>query len=110
ADIRAGRAMIGLKLGMLDGDKMVVLLDAEPDRDRFDIDVRAIAPRDGLIPALIGLKRPIDLTVEGDGSWTKWRGSARLLVEQRPTANLVLGVDSGRYRLSGGLGAAAFLN
>ena len=109
AEIRAGRAMIGLRLGMLDGDKLVALLDAEPDRNRFDIDVRAIAPRDGLIPALVGLKRPIDLTIEGDGSWTKWRGSARLLVERRETARLALGADSGRYRLTGSLAPAPFL-
>jgi translocation and assembly module TamB len=109
AEIRAGRAMVGLQLGMLDGDKLAAKLDVEPDRDRFDIDVRAIAPRDGLIPALVGLKRPIDLTIAGDGSWTRWRGSARLLVERRDTANLVLAVDSGRYRLSGNLAPSPFL-
>ena len=108
-DIRAGRAMIGLKLGMLDGDKLVALLDAEPDRDRFDIDVRAVAPRDGLLPALVGLKQPIDLTIEGDGSWTKWRGSARLVVAGRDTAKLALGVDSGRYRLTGNLAPSPYL-
>lgn len=109
ADIRAGRAMIGLKLAMLDGDKLAARLDAEPDRDRFDLDVRAIAPRDGLLPAIVGLKRPIDLSIEGDGSWTRWRGAARLLVERRETAKLALAVDSGRYRLTGLLAPAPFL-
>lgn len=109
ADIRAGRAMVGLKLAMLDGDRVAARLDAEPDRDRFDLDVRAIAPRDGLIPALVGLKRPIDLSIEGDGSWTRWRGAARLLVERRETANLALGVNSGRYQLKGMLAPAPFL-
>jgi len=109
AEIRAGRAMVGLQLGMLDGDKLAAKLDVEPDRDRFDIDVRAIGPSDGLIPALIGLKRPIDLTIAGDGSWTRWRGSARLLVQNRDTANLALAVDSGRYRLSGNLAPSPFL-
>ncbi len=109
ADIRAGRAMIGLKLAMLDGDKLAARLDAEPDRDRFDLDVRAVAPRDGLLPAMVGLRRPIDLTVEGDGSWTRWRGAARLLVERHETANLALAVDSGRYQLKGMLAPAPFL-
>ena len=109
ADIRAGRAMISLKLGMLDGDKLIALLDAEPDRDRFDIDVRAVAPRDGLLPALVGLKQPIDLTIEGDGSWTKWRGAAHLLVAGRDTARLALGVDRGRYRLTGNLAPSPYL-
>jgi len=108
-DIRAGRAMVGLQLAMLDGDKLAARLDAEPDRDRFDIDVRAIAPRDGLIPAIAGIKRPIDLTIQGDGSWTGWRGAARLLVERRDAANLALAADSGRYRLSGTLAPATFL-
>ncbi|HET9335763.1 MAG TPA: translocation/assembly module TamB domain-containing protein [Sphingomicrobium sp.] len=109
AEIRAGRAMVGLRLAMLDGDRIVARLDAEPDRDRFDLDVRAIAPRDGLIPAITGIRRPIDLTIGGDGSWTRWRGSARLIVERRVAANLVLATDSGRYRLSGVLSPSPFL-
>ena len=109
ADIRAGRAMVGLKLAMLDGDKVAARLDVEPDRDRFDLDVRAIAPRDGLLPAIVGIRRPIDLTISGDGSWSRWRGSARLLVENRESANLALAVDSGRYRLNGTLAPAPFL-
>ncbi|HEU0310555.1 MAG TPA: translocation/assembly module TamB, partial [Sphingomicrobium sp.] len=109
ADIRAGRAMVGLKLAMLDGDKVAARLDAEPDRDRFDLGVRAIAPRDGLIPAITGIRRPIDLTIGGAGSWTRWRGNARLLVEQREAAKLALGVDGGRYRLIGILAPSPFL-
>jgi len=109
ADIRAGRAMVGLQLGMLDGDKLAAKLNVEPGRNRFDIDVRAIAPADGLLPTLVGLKRPIDLTIAGDGSWTRWRGTAKLLVERREAASLVLGADSGRYRLSGVLAPAPYL-
>ena len=109
ADIRAGRAMVGIRLAMLDGDKLAARLDAEPDRDRFDLDVRAIAPRDGLLPAMVGLKRPIDLSIQGDGSWTRWRGAARLLVERREAANLALAADSGRYQLKGFLAPAPFL-
>ena len=109
ADIRAGRAMVGLQLAMLDGDRLAAKLDVEPDRDRFDLDIRAISPRDGLIPAIVGLRRPIDLNIDGDGSWTRWRGAARLLIERREAANLALAADSGRYRLSGMLAPAPFL-
>jgi translocation and assembly module TamB len=109
AEIRAGRAMIGLQLAMLDGDRLAARLDAEPDRNRFDVDVRAIAPADGLVPAIVGLRRPIDLTIGGDGSWTRWRGALHLLVDRRDTARLALGVDSGRYRLAGTVAPAPFL-
>ncbi|HVF36497.1 MAG TPA: translocation/assembly module TamB, partial [Sphingomicrobium sp.] len=108
-DIRSGRAMVGLQLAMLDGDRVAARLDAEPDRNRFDLGVRAIAPADGLIPAVIGLKRSIDLTIEGDGSWTRWRGAARLLVERREAAKLALAADSGRYRLTGLVAPAPLL-
>jgi translocation and assembly module TamB len=109
ADIRSGRAMIGLQLAMLDGDKIAARLDAEPDGNRFDLDVRAIAPRDGLLPAIIGLKRPIDLSIDGDGTWQRWRGAARLLVDRRETARLALAADSGRYRLNGRVAPSPFL-
>ena len=75
--------MVDLKLALLDGDRMALKLDAEPDADRFDLDVRALAPADGLLAALTGIKRPIDLTIEGEGSWTRWRGTARLLLSGR---------------------------
>ena len=109
ADIRAGRAMVGLQLAMLDGDRMAARIDAEPDRDRFDLAVRAIAPSDGLLPAIIGLNRPIDLTIGGDGSWSRWRGSAKLMIERKPAADLALAADSGRYRLSGMIAPAPYL-
>jgi translocation and assembly module TamB len=109
ATIRAGRAMVDLKLALLDGDRLSLVLDAEPDADRFDLDVRAIAPADGLLPALAGVKRPIDLTIEGAGSWTRWRGSAKLLLAGRSTGSLALAADRGRYRLSGMLAPAPFL-
>jgi len=109
ATIRAGRAMVDLRAALLDGDRMALKLDAEPDADRFDLDVRALAPADGLLAALTGAKRPIDLTIEGSGSWTRWRGSANLLLSGRSTGALALGVDRGRYRLSGTLMPAPFL-
>lgn len=109
ADVRAGRAMVDLRLGLVDGDKLVARLDAEPDRNRFDLDVRAVAPADGLLPALAGLKKPVDLSISGDGSWTRWRGTLGLLVEGRNHAALDLAVDSGRYHLSGTIAPSPFL-
>jgi translocation and assembly module TamB len=91
------------------GDRIVVAVDAEPDRNKFDIDARVIAPDDGLVPAILGTKRSIDLTIGGNGSWDRWRGSAKLDLSGRPTARLALGVDKGRYRLQGRWAPAPFL-
>jgi translocation and assembly module TamB len=110
ADIHSGRALV--ELGALinnGGDRIAFRLDAEPDRDRFDIDARVTSPANGLIPALAGIKRPVNLTIAGDGSWTRWRGTAALDLSGRPTARLALGVDQGRYRLAGKWAPAQFL-
>ena len=110
ADVRAGRAMVELAIAIDGGgDRIALSFDAEPDRDRFDMDLRAQSPANGLLPALVGTKRPIDLTVSGDGIWSRWRGRAALDLSGRPTARLALGADSGRYRLAGEIAPARFL-
>ena len=110
ADIRRGRAQIELRAAMdRGGDRLAILLDAEPDGDRFDLEIRSQSPANGVIPALLGTKRSIDLLVTGDGSWTAWRGIAALNMAERPTARLQLRVRDGRYGLRGALAPAQFL-
>jgi len=110
ADVRSGRALVELQAVVNNGgDRIAFHLDAEPDRDKFDIAARVIAPDDGLVPAMIGIRRSIDLSIGGKGSWTRWRGSVALDLSARPTARLALGVDRGRYRLQGQWAPAQFL-
>jgi len=110
ADVRAGRALVELSARVNNGgDRIAFHLDAEPDRDKFDISARVVAPADGLIPALMGTKRSVNLVIGGKGSWSRWRGTAALDLSGRPTARLALGVDSGRYRLQGEWAPAQFL-
>ena len=110
AEIRSGRALIELKAQIANGgDRIAFHLDAEPDREKFDLFARVIAPANGLVPAMIGTKRAVNLSVDGKGSWTRWRGAAALDLSGRPTARLALGVDQGRYRLHGKWAPAPFL-
>jgi translocation and assembly module TamB len=110
ADVHSGRALVELKALINNGgDRIAFHLDAEPDRNKFDVAARVIAPADGLLPAMIGTRRSIDLAIGGKGSWTDWRGTARLNLSGRPTARLALGVDRGRYRLQGQWAPAQFL-
>ena len=110
ADVNHGRALVELVSVIADGgDRIAFHLDAEPDRDKFDLLMRVVAPADGLFPALIGTHRAVNLTIGGKGSWTRWRGSAALDLSGRPAARLALGVDSGRYRLQGQWAPAQFL-
>lgn len=109
ADIRRGRALVRLDAAVKGMDRLHLAIDAEPDRDRFDVEAHASSPENGLLPALFGSKRPLLIDVHGDGRWTRWRGTAAMLLSGRPVAALALGADSGRYSLSGKLAPAPFL-
>jgi translocation and assembly module TamB len=110
ADVRSGRALVELAaLVNNGGDRIAFHLDAEPDRNKFDVAARVISPADGLVPAMIGTRRAISLAIGGKGSWTRWRGAAALDLSGRPAARLALGLDSGRYRLQGQWAPAQFL-
>ncbi len=39
------------------GDRLAILLDAEPDGDRFDLEIRSQSPANGVVPALLGTNR-----------------------------------------------------
>ena len=110
ADVNHGRALVELYSVVHNGgDRIAFHLDAEPDRNKFDVRADVVAPADGLVPAIIGTHRAINLRINGKGDWTRWRGSAALDLSGRPTARLALGVDSGRYRLQGQWAPAQFL-
>ncbi len=111
AEIRRGRALIGLDAAIRGGgDRVRLRIDAEPDRDRFDIAAHVRAPEDSVVGALIGTTRPIALDVGGEGTWTRWAGAARLDVSGQRTADLRLTVDRGTLGLSGWAAPAPFLN
>ncbi|HYE28210.1 MAG TPA: translocation/assembly module TamB domain-containing protein [Allosphingosinicella sp.] len=109
ADIRSGRALVDLRAVVRGGgDRLTLLLDAEPDRDRFDLDVRLVSPARGVAGAMLGTQRPIALVIEGDGRWAAWHGRARLDLSGRRSADLRLRAEKGRYSLSGRLAPAQF--
>ena len=109
AEIRAGRAMVALKGALNGGDRLAVMLDSEPDRDRFDLEVRAKAPGSGLLPALFGSRRPLEAVVTGQGSWSRWRGAAVLKLSGIEAGRLALVTKAGTYHVSGALAPAPFV-
>ncbi len=109
-DVHSGRALVELAADINGGgDHITFHLDAEPDRNKFELAAKVAAPANGLVPAMIGTRRAMNLDIGGAGSWTRWRGTAKLDLSGRPMARLALGVDSGRYRLQGQWAPAPFL-
>ena len=109
ADVRSGRALVRLQAAVRGGgDRVALTLDAEPDRDRFDLDAHVEAPAGSVVGGLLGTQRPIRLDVDGDGKWSAWRGTGKLELSGRRTAELALEAKSGRYSLSGWAAPAQF--
>ncbi|PTD17634.1 translocation/assembly module TamB domain-containing protein [Sphingomonas fennica] len=109
ADIRGGRALVDLAAATNAGDDLRLLLDAEPDRDRFDLSARLDAPKGSVVGKLAGTDHPIVLAVAGDGTWKVWNGGAQLDIGPHRVVDLKLGVREGSYSLSGGLAPAPLL-
>jgi len=107
ADIRHGRALINLAAASTAKDQVRIKLDAEPGRDRFDLDTRILAPAKGVIGGAVGTQRPIAVDISGEGRWTSWSGKALVDVSGNRIVDLALLVNAGHYKLSGSLAPAS---
>jgi len=106
-DIRKGRALVDAKAKLGAEDRIALLLDAEPDGDRFELAGDARAPAGGVLAGLGGLKAGYTGRIVGDGTWAKWRGGlvARRIGAQgeRPVAAFRISNDAGKYGVLGQL-------
>ena len=99
--IRKGRALIRAD-GKLGGDdRLYALLDAEPDRDRFDLKLDYAAPKGGLLAGLAGLQDGLQLGIGGAGSWRHWDGALLAQIAGKRVAALQLTNRAGSYGLLG---------
>jgi translocation and assembly module TamB len=109
ADIRRGRAFVRLDALVAGSDRLALRIDAEPERDRFDIDVQAAGGATGVLARTIGVKRALTLDVGGEGSWSRWRGRAVARAGGARAIDLALAADAGRYTLSGHVAPAGLV-
>lgn len=75
ADIRDGRVLLDANGRFGGGDRLTARIDAEPDGDRFDIDLDYRAPAGGLLATLVGAEEDLRARIVGDGTWTAWDGA-----------------------------------
>ncbi|WP_107962988.1 translocation/assembly module TamB [Sphingomonas sp. PP-CE-3G-477] len=109
ADIRSGRALVDLKARVAGSDDLKLRIDAEPARDRFDLDVAAKGAAGGVLARMAKARGPVALAVTGDGSWAKWNGRANGIVGTTRVVDLALAQVAGRYTLSGTLSPSSLL-
>jgi len=101
ADIRKGRAILSVDALVQGSDTLRLRLDAEPDHDKFDIDLVAKSIASGVLARATGLGKPLDAQIHGNGSWTRWQGRAQADVAGVRIVELALANAKGSYTLGG---------
>lgn len=101
ADIRDGLLKLESNGELGGADVFTVNVEAEPDGDLFDLDVKWNAPRGGFLATMVGARDDLSLALVGDGSWTSWEGD--LLAEQGDMRLLDFDIynEGGQYRIVG---------
>lgn len=87
--------------GVAGGDRLRLVLDAQPDADKLAIRVSFDAPANGVAAAMTGVKAPIAVRVGGQGDWKLWRGKGVATLGGQPLANLDLGAQRGTFTIRG---------
>lgn len=103
AAITDGNALVALDAIIEGSDQLRLRIDAAPDRDRFDLDVRARGSASGVLARLSGIRRPLALEIGGEGRWANWQGRAMARAGDAEVVNLALGNRAGAYTLGGTL-------
>ncbi|QTD54523.1 translocation/assembly module TamB domain-containing protein [Parasphingorhabdus cellanae] len=104
ADIRSGRVMINLDAATTrSGDKIILSLNAEPEREKLDLNAEIIAPAQGVIARQLGFKRDYAITIAGEGDWTKWDGNLSMESADQQLAELTLEAREGLFGYDGNI-------
>lgn len=101
ADIRSGRLLLDVDGKLGGADRLLAKIDAEPDRDRFDMNVDYRAPRGGLLAGLTGVDSDVRARLFGKGKWSDWNGGLFVTRDDARLAAFALKNRAGRYSALG---------
>ena len=101
AGIRQGRVLLDVDSRLGGADRLLGHIDAEPDRDKFDLYAEYDAPRGGLLAALTGADSDVRARAFGRGKWSDWKGALLATQDGRRFAAFELGNEAGRFKALG---------
>jgi translocation and assembly module TamB len=101
ARIADRRAVVDATGDSLQGDRLALKLDAVPDDNRFDVDLKLEAPANGLVAGLMRWNAPVTATLGGRGSWQRWAGALSAQMGAEQVADLALTARDGTFTAKG---------
>ncbi len=87
--------------GIAGGDRLVLKLDAVPEQNKLDVNLKLTAPVGGVVSTMGSFKAPLAATVDGRGSWASWQGRAVATLGGGQLANLGLTAKNGHIEVRG---------
>ncbi|GAA4051843.1 translocation/assembly module TamB domain-containing protein [Parerythrobacter jejuensis] len=109
ADVTDGRAIVHTEGQLGTVDRFLVELEAEPDGDRFDLDLDYVANQGGVIAGLLGAKAGYEAKIRGGGTWQDWRGYLVIDRNERMVGGFRLTNKAGLYGIVGRADPSAIL-
>lgn len=88
------------------GDRLALVLDAVPDRNRLAMTLDLNAPAGGVLAAVGGFREPLVTRLGGRGDWARWDGRLDATLGARPLAALALQARAGTFGVKGRAQAA----
>lgn len=101
SDIRRGRVFIKADGRLGQQDRIYALIDAEPDGDKFDIDLDYRAPKGGVIAEMLRSDAAYRGVISGDGTWSAWTGALLVKRDNARAAAFKIINHSGEYTIAG---------
>jgi len=83
------------------GDRLALVLDAVPEKNRLALKLAVDAPKGGVIAALARIDGPLTLKLDGAGDWSRWDGLLTGSYAGMPVARLQLGARDGNFAVKG---------
>ena len=110
ADIRDNklRAML-TALAKDTGDTIDLNIDIDPDAEKFALDGDLLAPKGGVVAALLGFDQGLSVRLDGKGGWARWNGRLMANSGGAELADVTLAARAGYYTLMGALDVQRFV-
>ncbi len=101
AHIADGRAEVSFDGSSSAGDTAELILDAVPQANKLDLDLKIKAPTNGVIAAFANLPAPLSATLNGKGDWSKWDGALASKLGGEDLTDLTLTARDGTFGAAG---------
>lgn len=107
--LHAGKLRLDADASADAGDRVRLKAAIGPDEDMLELSALVTAPVGGLVSGMAGLDKPLALTLNGTGSWSRWDGTLTSQLADNDLLNLQIAGRRGIFEIKGRAAPALLL-